>query len=171
MCLCVFSNTTIASSTTVPTANTSPKRVRVLIEKPKTLKEAKVPIKETGIALDTSAEIHTQAAGLRALADDIEDGPWKRYDLKGVYRDASLLFDDDGRVYLIYGGGEIWATELTSDVTAIKKDGFNKVIIENATKVVGDIGDGLVAEGSHIQKINGNYYIFNIVCPKGGIRT
>ena len=103
--------------------------------------------------------------------DDIENGPWKRYDLKGVYRDASLLFDDDGRVYLIYGGGEIWATELTSDVTAIKKDGFNKVIIENATKVVGDIGDGLVAEGSHIQKINGNYYIFNIVWPKGGIRT
>lgn len=31
-------------------------------------------IKETGIALNTSAEIHTQAAGLRVLADDIEDG-------------------------------------------------------------------------------------------------
>lgn len=31
-------------------------------------------IQETGIALNTSAEIHTQAAGLRVLADDIEDG-------------------------------------------------------------------------------------------------
>ena len=31
-------------------------------------------IKATGITLDTSAEIHTQAAGLRVLADDIEDG-------------------------------------------------------------------------------------------------
>ena len=31
-------------------------------------------IKEIGIALNTSAEIHTEAAGLRVLADDIEDG-------------------------------------------------------------------------------------------------
>lgn len=31
-------------------------------------------IKETGTTLDISAEIHTQAAGLRVLADDIEDG-------------------------------------------------------------------------------------------------
>ncbi|MEN8078136.1 glycoside hydrolase 43 family protein [Clostridioides difficile] len=103
--------------------------------------------------------------------DNIENGIWKRYDLNGVYRDAALLFDDNGRVYLVHGGGEIWATELTSDVTAIKKEGFNNIIIEDATKVVGDIRGGLVAEGSHIQKINGKYYIFNIVWPNGGIRT
>lgn len=31
-------------------------------------------IKETGIALNTSVEIHTEAAELRVLADDIENG-------------------------------------------------------------------------------------------------
>lgn len=32
----------------------------------------------------------------------------------------SLLFDDDGKVYLIYGGGEIWCVELEKDLSAVK---------------------------------------------------
>lgn len=88
--------------------------------------------------------------------DNIETGEWKRYELEGVYRDGSLLFDDDGRVYLVHGGGEIWATELTSDVTSIKKDGFNKVIIENATNVVGDISGGLLQKVLIYKKLMGS---------------
>ena len=50
MCSSTFSMTTIASSTTIPMANTSAKRVSVLIVKSKTTKVAKVPMMETGTA-------------------------------------------------------------------------------------------------------------------------
>ena len=43
--------TTIASSTTSPIARTMAKRVSVLIVKPRTLKAAMVPSKDTGTAI------------------------------------------------------------------------------------------------------------------------
>ena len=45
-----FSSTTIASSTTIPIANTIPNKVKVLIEKPSTYIPANVPIIDTGTA-------------------------------------------------------------------------------------------------------------------------
>ncbi len=45
-----FSTTTMASSTTIPTASTSPNSDRLLSEKPKAAKTAKVPTSDTGIA-------------------------------------------------------------------------------------------------------------------------
>ncbi|WP_438448432.1 family 43 glycosylhydrolase [Gorillibacterium sp. sgz5001074] len=101
---------------------------------------------------------------------DLEQGTWEKYELGGgVYHDMSLLFDDDGRVYLVYGNGTIRILELTADATAIKAGGMDKVIIENASAPGGS--GGLGAEGSHIYKINGKYYIFNISWPSGSIRT
>ncbi len=102
--------------------------------------------------------------------NDIENGSWEKYELAGgVYHDMSLLFDDDGRVYLVYGSGSIKVIELTSDATAIKAGGMNKTIIQNASAPGGS--GGLGAEGTHIHKINGKYYIFNISWPNGSIRT
>src|ERR1700677_1144660 len=49
MCRCTFSMTTMASSTTSPDASVIPNSVSELMEKPKTLMNAKVPISETGI--------------------------------------------------------------------------------------------------------------------------
>jgi beta-xylosidase len=96
--------------------------------------------------------------------EDIENGLWKRYTIDGIYHDMSILFDDDGRVYMVYGGGQIKVIELTPDATGIKPDGLNKVIIENA-----DISGGnSLAEGAHIYKINGRYYIFIICWPRSG---
>ena len=46
-----FSTTTMASSTTMPTASTSPNRVRLLIEKPSAAITAKVPTSDTGMAM------------------------------------------------------------------------------------------------------------------------
>ena len=45
----VFSTTTMASSTTIPIASTSPNRVNVLIDMPRADITAKVPSSETGI--------------------------------------------------------------------------------------------------------------------------
>lgn len=92
----------------------------------------------------------------------IEDGPWERYTLPGIYHDMSLLFDEDGRVYMVYGSGTIRVMELTSDAKAVKADGLNQVIIPSAD--VGGTG-GLPAEGAHIYKRNGMYYIFLIAWP------
>jgi beta-xylosidase len=101
---------------------------------------------------------------------DIEKGPWIENSFRPSLHDHSLFFDDDGRVYMVNGGGDIRLTELTSDVTGIKPGGFNQVIITNASAVVGP-KIGLNAEGSQMFKINGKYYLFNITWPRGGMRT
>ena len=51
MCRSMFSMTTMASSTTMPVARTMPNRVRVLIEKSKSLMKAKVPMSDTGMVM------------------------------------------------------------------------------------------------------------------------
>ncbi|MDI9477368.1 MAG: glycoside hydrolase 43 family protein [Bacillota bacterium] len=100
---------------------------------------------------------------------DLEKGPWEKYTIDFTH-DMSLLFDDDGRVYLVYGGGDIRLLELTEDARAIKEDGLNQVIIPDSSAIAGpDIA--LPAEGAHIHKINGKYYIFLITWPRGGMRT
>ncbi|MBE6063268.1 MAG: glycosyl hydrolase 43 family protein [Clostridium butyricum] len=109
---------------------------------------------------------------------DIENGPWIKSEFDGVYRDAAFFIDDDQRTYLIYGGGDIYIIEIehiTSQKDSgfrLKKNGLNKKIIANANKADESWnGEGLVAEGTHVQKIGGKYYIFNIMWPKNGIRT
>ena len=101
---------------------------------------------------------------------DIEKARGPRIPFRPALHDHSLFFDDDGRVYMVNGGGNIRLTELTADVTGIKPGGFNQVIITNASAVAGP-NIGLNAEGSQMRKINGKYYLFNITWPRGGMRT
>jgi beta-xylosidase len=101
---------------------------------------------------------------------DIERGPWKKVSFKPAFHDHSLFFDDNGRTYMIYGGGNLRLVELTADATAVKPDGFNQVIITNASAVAGP-NIGLNAEGSQLFKHDGKYYLFNITWPRGGMRT
>ncbi|MDZ7261521.1 MAG: glycoside hydrolase 43 family protein, partial [candidate division KSB1 bacterium] len=100
---------------------------------------------------------------------DIENGPWSSYTLSMVCHDPSLLFDND-RVYLVYGIDDIKIIELNSEVTAIKPGGLNRVLIPKASQIAGS--DFYVkAEGSHIHKIDGRYYVFLISWPAGSMRT
>ena len=101
---------------------------------------------------------------------DIERGPWKVTSFKPDYHDHSLFFDDDGRVYMIYGGGKLKLVELTADVSGVKPGTTEQVIIENASAPAGT-NIGLPSEGSQLFKVHGKYYLFNIVWPKGGMRT
>lgn len=101
---------------------------------------------------------------------DIEKGPWVANDFAPVCHDHSLCFDDDGRVYLLYGAGNLRLAELQPDLSGLKPDGFNQIVITNATAVAGP-NPGLPAEGSQLRKINGKYYVFNITWPRGGMRT
>ncbi|GAB3280106.1 glycoside hydrolase family 43 protein [Larkinella harenae] len=101
---------------------------------------------------------------------DIEKGPWKAVSFKPSYHDHTLFFDDDGRVYMIYGAGKLRLVELTADASAVKPGTTEQVIIENASTPSGT-GGGLPAEGSQLLKVNGKYYLFNITWPRGGMRT
>ena len=98
-------------------------------------------------------------------SDKIE-GPWKRSEIKGFYHDMSLFWDDDGRVYVVYGNTDIYLTELEPDLSGPKKGGINKVIISDDREKV-----RLGYEGSHLYKINGKYYNFMIHIPNDKMRT
>ena len=93
-------------------------------------------------------------------SDKIE-GPWVRSEIKGFYHDMSLFWDDDGRVFVVYGNTEIHLTELQSDLSGPKPGGVDKIIIQDDREKV-----ALGYEGSHLYKINGRYYNFMIHIPK-----
>ncbi len=101
---------------------------------------------------------------------DLERGPWKATSFSPALHDHSLFFDDDGRVYMIYGAGNLRLAELQPDLSGLKPGGVHQVIIPNASTVAGP-GPGLPAEGSQLLKVQGRYYLFNIVWPRGGMRT
>lgn len=101
---------------------------------------------------------------------DIEKGPWAKKSFRPMLHDHTLFFDDDERVYMLYGAGDLRLVELKEDLSGLKEGGFNRVIITNASAVAGR-NIGLPAEGSQLLKVHGKYYLFNIVWPRGGMRT
>lgn len=101
---------------------------------------------------------------------DIEKGQWTENSFRPSLHDHTLFFDDDGRVFMIYGAGNLRLVELNRDLSGLKPDGLNQVVITNASAVAGP-NVGLPAEGSQLFKVNGKYYLFNITWPRGGMRT
>ena len=78
-------------------------------------------------------------------------GPWKHTRMNCALHDLSVLFDDDGKVYVIWGYQDIHFAELNDDLTDIVP-GTEHVIIER--------GSGM-GEGVHFYKIEGKYYILS----------
>jgi beta-xylosidase len=101
---------------------------------------------------------------------NIEKGPWKAVSFQPSLHDHSLFFDDDGRVYMVYGSGKLQLAELNADMSGLKPGTTPQVIIENASAPAGTT-PGLPAEGSQLFKIKDKYYLFNIAWPRGGMRT
>lgn len=102
---------------------------------------------------------------------DIEHGPWTSKEFQPMMHDHSLFFDE-GKIYMIWGGGRIYIAELSPDFSGVKA-GTQRVLIENASLPANpkEGKAGLPAEGSQMFKINGMYYLFNISWPAGGMRT
>ena len=84
------------------------------------------------------------------------EGPWRKSEIEGFYHDCSLLFDDDDRIYIVYGNRQIYLTELNSELTGPKEGGLNRLIVQDSEEV------RLGYEGAHLYKINGRYYLFFI---------
>lgn len=78
-------------------------------------------------------------------------GPWTRTPMKRSFHDLSVLFDDDGKVYVIWGYQGIHFAQLNEELTDVVP-GTERVIIEK--------GSGM-GEGVHWYKIDGKYYILS----------
>lgn len=86
-------------------------------------------------------------------AESVE-GPWERQCIDFYSHHGSLFFDEDDRVYLIFGHNEIWIRELLPDLSGLKPGGL-------ARRLLTEQGDEKLGyEGSHFYKINGAYYLF-----------
>lgn len=76
-------------------------------------------------------------------------GPWTRTAMKKSLHDLSVLFDDDQKVYVVWGYQDIHLAQLDSTLTDIVP-GSERVLFAK------DAGMG---EGSHFYKIDGKYFI------------
>ena len=93
---------------------------------------------------------------------DIENPDWTVYTFNRVFHDPSLFFDD-GRVYIVHGAGNVSITELEADCSKVKWGGVDQMIFNTG------ICEGLSgAEGAHIYKIDGKYYITMISYATNG---
>lgn len=82
------------------------------------------------------------------------------------FHDATLFWDEDNRVYVVYGNTQLRVTELEADLSGVKKDGINEMIVEYRPE-----GYILGAEGTRFFKKDGWYYLLEIDWPGGGVRT
>ena len=110
-------------------------------------------------------------------------GPWTKYNLQGFYHDNSILFDDDGRVYIVYGNRDIYIKELQliggSKLSDAVSDPQENLTISGAGHqpqeqliISDDAAAPLGYEGAHFYKIGDRYYIFLIHIPAAtGKRT
>lgn len=93
-------------------------------------------------------------------ADD-PAGKWELVSRTQHFHDSSFLFDDDGKVYVFYGGGDIRLRELNPDLSDVKEGGVDMVVIHP------DSTETNLHEGSRAIKYNGKYYVLVISCPAG----
>lgn len=90
------------------------------------------------------------------------EGPWELVSRPEHFHDSSMLFDDDGRVYVFSGSGDIRLCEMEPDLSGVKPGGVDQIIISPS----GDEKIGL-HEGSRAFKHNGKYYLYVIAWPAG----
>ena len=78
-------------------------------------------------------------------------GPWTHSELGSSLHDLSVLFDDDGKVYVAWDYNEIKFAQLKPDLSDI---------VPETKRVLIPAGSGM-GEGSHFYHIDGHYFIFS----------
>lgn len=86
-------------------------------------------------------------------------GKWEILSRTEHFHDSSFLFDDDGRVYVYSGSGQIRLRELNADLSDVKEGGIDQIVIEQDEDTAG------LHEGSRAIKYNGKYYVMIINWP------
>jgi len=95
------------------------------------------------------ANVNGQATQMFTATDP--KGPWTRTSMKRSFHDLSVLFDDDGKAYVVWDHKTLHLAQLTDDLTDIVP-GTERILFSE------DAGMG---EGSHFYKIDGKYYIIS----------
>lgn len=102
-------------------------------------------------------------------AESVE-GPWESRCIDSYLHRCSLFFDEDDRIYLVSGRGELWIRELLPDLSGPARGGLERRILtegqgaghgSESTGIESE-GVGLGLEGAHIYKICGKYYLFAV---------
>ena len=78
-------------------------------------------------------------------------GPWTHKELKRSFHDLSVLFDDNGKVYVVWGYQDIYFALLNEQLDDIVPGSEQLIIPKSAG----------MGEGCHFYKINGKYYILS----------
>jgi xylan 1,4-beta-xylosidase len=79
------------------------------------------------------------------------EGPWQHKSMRRSLHDLSVLFDDDGSIYAVWGYRSIQFAQLTDDLTDIVPGTQREIIPENAG----------MGEGLHFYRIDGKYFIIS----------
>ncbi len=85
-------------------------------------------------------------------ASDI-GGPWEKRNIEGFYHDCSLLFDQDGRIYIVHGNRDVRLTELKEDLSGPKPGGLDRILVSDAGNPF------LGYEGAHLYHIGSKYVL------------
>ncbi|HVZ64746.1 MAG TPA: glycoside hydrolase 43 family protein [Lacunisphaera sp.] len=78
-------------------------------------------------------------------------GPWKHTELGSSLHDLSVLFDDDGKIYVVWNYNAVMFAQLKPDLSDI---------IPETKRTLIPAGSGM-GEGHHFYKIHGKYYIIS----------
>lgn len=99
---------------------------------------------------------NVNGAGLQVFRSKSIKGPWERNQLPGRH-DLSVLFDDDGRIYMISGARAPYPIEeLNPDLRSFKTDAPKRQL------------NVRMGEGHHLYKINGKYVDVSAI-PGGAV--
>lgn len=88
---------------------------------------------------------NVNGVGCQVFRSKSPNGPWKRNQLPGMH-DLSVLFDDDGKIYSIYGASRPTIVELNKDLTEIVPNSRRQMSVQG------------LGEGHHLYKIKGKYF-------------
>jgi beta-xylosidase len=88
---------------------------------------------------------NVNGVGCQVFRSKSPKGPWTRNQLPGMH-DLSVLFDDDGKIYAIYGAGQPAIVELNKELTEIVADSKRQMNAQG------------MGEGHHLYKMKGKYF-------------
>lgn len=91
-------------------------------------------------------------------ASDIE-GPWTKKKLNHSFYDCGVMFDTDGKIYVVRGNGQIWIDEVDDNFKVLK------------SHKVADSPSGFTIEGSRLYHIGDYYYVYSTYCNWPGKQT
>jgi beta-xylosidase len=88
---------------------------------------------------------NVNGVGCQLFRSKSPNGPWTRNQLPGMH-DISVLFDDDGKIYAIYGASRPTIVEFNKELTELV-DGSKRQMTAQG-----------MGEGHHLYKIKGKYF-------------